>query len=199
MSHFEDLLLAYTHVGADRNQIERSLWREFGVRGAVFVLDMSDFSLITQDKGIVYYLGMIQRMKKVVAPLIKRFSGHIVKFEADNCFAYFSEVSDAIKAGVSINLTVDQENQKYTDEYDIHVSCGIDFGNFLLINGNDFFGHPVNRASKLGEDLAEKGEILITQEACNEVEQYQTIKTESVNFSLSHITINAYRILYAEQ
>ena len=135
----------------------------------------------------------------MVTPLIKRFSGHIVKFEADNCFAYFSHVYDAIKAGANIKLAVDQENQKHSDEYDIYVSCGIDYGDFLLINDSDFFGHPVNRASKLGEDLAEKSEILITQEAYNEVKQYVEIKTESVNFTLSQITINAHRILYIEE
>ena len=197
MSHFQDLLLTYTQPGADRALIEQSLWKEFGMTGAVFVLDMSNFSLITQEKGIVYYLAMIERMKRVVIPLVARFSGHIVKFEADNCFAYFSRVSDAIEAGAHINSAVSQENQKYPGESDIHVSCGIDFGDFLLINGNDFFGHPVNRASKLGEDLAEKDEILITEEAYNKFDQHRSFRTEPVLFSLSHITINAYRILYA--
>jgi hypothetical protein len=49
MSRFDDLVFAYTHATeqADRQTIEQCLWDEFGVTQAVFVLDMSQFSLLT--------------------------------------------------------------------------------------------------------------------------------------------------------
>jgi len=44
---------------------------------------------------------------------------------------------------------------EYTDDpFDIRISIGIDFGDVLLIGGPDYFGDSVNRACKLGEDVA---------------------------------------------
>lgn len=196
MSLFEDLLRAYTEVVADRKKIEQKLWHQFGLRGAVFVLDMADFSLITQKRGIVYYLSLIQQMQIVARPIIERFSGHIVKFEADNCFAYFYHPYDAIKAGITINRELTKVNQTNRNDLNIKVSCGIDYGDFLSIDGNDFFGQPVNRASKLGEDLARPGEILITEEALEIVKEDTLIHTKLVNYKLSGKNFYAFRIAY---
>jgi len=45
----------------------------------------------------------------------------------------------------------------------LRVSGGVAFGDVLRV-GNDLFGDPVNRSSKLGEDLAEPGELLLAEE-----------------------------------
>ena len=42
---------------------------------------------------------------------------------------------------------------------------GIDYGRVLLIDDMDFYGDPVNTASKLGEDLAVRAETLVTKRA----------------------------------
>jgi adenylate cyclase len=147
---------------AEGKTIKERIWHEFGATGAILVLDMSNFSRITQSHGIVFYLSMIQRMRSIVLPIIESFSGHVVKFEADNCFAYFYRVHNAIKAVVVINLIFLTQNHNPSHESDIIASCGIDFGTFLLIESMDFLGQTVNNACKLGEDLARAGEILIT-------------------------------------
>ena len=46
---------------------------------------------------------------------------------------------------------------------------GIDWGRLLLIGEVEFFGDPVNTASKLGEDLAARSEILVTKRAMDRV------------------------------
>ena len=45
------------------------------------------------------------------------------------------------------------------------LSVGIDYGEVLLIGESDYYGDPVNTASKLGEDLAVRGETLVTERA----------------------------------
>ena len=83
--------------------------------------------------------------------------------EADNCFAMFPTVDDAIACAFALNAAFDAANDATPDELDIRVAIGIDHGSILLVDGNDFFGHPVNRASKLGEDLARPGEVLVAE------------------------------------
>jgi class 3 adenylate cyclase len=198
MSRFDDLVFAYTHATdqVERQTVEQHLWGEFGVTEAVFVLDMSQFSLLTQRHGIVYYLSLIRRMQIIVQPLIEQHEGHLMKFEADNCFARFPQVTNAIQAGIQINKVLDAENQTTPDESDIRVTCGIDYGKFLLVHEGEFFGDPVNRASKLGEDLGEPGEILVTSEAMAQINKDQKVEREAVHFSVSGIRLDAYRVIY---
>jgi class 3 adenylate cyclase len=47
----------------------------------------------------------------------------------------------------------------------MYLSVGIDYGRVLLVGDVEFFGDPVNTASKLGEDLAVREEVLVTHRA----------------------------------
>ena len=63
----------------------------------------------------------------------------------------------------------------------------------------DCFGDPVNRASKMGEDLAVAGEILITYEAMQMIPAAAGIKAREMNVSISGLTITAFLIEYRNQ
>lgn len=157
------LLDQYARADAtQRPAIENEIWSKYGQELAVLVLDMSGFSLLTQRHGIIYYLSMVRRMQLAVAPVIARHGGEVVKFEADNCFAVFGETLHAAGAAREIHKIFATEDHP---EDEIRVAIGIDFGRVLLVDRQDVFGSPVNRASKLGEDIGIAGETLITVEA----------------------------------
>ncbi len=50
------------------------LWAEYGAEYAVFVLDMSGFSLLTRKYGIVHYLSMVRRMQLTTEPIVKTYT-----------------------------------------------------------------------------------------------------------------------------
>jgi class 3 adenylate cyclase len=56
-----------------------------------------------------------------------------------------------------------QENQRRTPEEQLLLCVGIGFGKVLRVGDDDVWGREVNAASKLGEDTARAGEILITE------------------------------------
>ncbi|MER2494274.1 adenylate/guanylate cyclase domain-containing protein [Catenovulum sediminis] len=198
MQKFEKLLTEY-FAATDKTiqkQAEDKLWQLYGTTGAVLIMDMSGFSLVTQKYGIVYYLSMIYRMQQITRPTVEKHNGTIVKFVADNVFARFDEPAQAIDAVIEINNLLDKENQKTPDLWDIQVAAGIDYGNFLLTDDDDYFGDVVNKASKLGEDIARGGEILVTQDAMNRVENSADYKREHLEFTVSGIKLNTYSIHY---
>jgi len=211
MERFNELLKQYAQAEAqvklvvdmddvvlDRKpllEIEEALWNEFGVEQAVLVLDMAGFSQGVQAHGIVHSLSMIQRMHIAVETPVERYNGSIVKFEADNMFTRFSTPEDAIDAGVAINHLLSGVNLVTPEQLDVHVSIGIDFGKFLLIEETDIFGDPVNLASKLGEDSASSDEILVTEKAMSLVPQGR-FNSESLTISISGVCIPTYRIEY---
>ena len=78
---------------------------------------------------------------------------------------------------------------------DIHISCGIDYGKILVIKGEDCFGDAVNRASKLGEDVASSGEVLITSEAMALIPPGAGFQAAEKNITISGITIAAWSVV----
>lgn len=195
---FQELLLSFSQNDEvnERHKIEDALWNEFGAEYAVFVLDMSGFSMLTRKYGIVHYLSMVRRMQLTTEPIVKSFGGSMIKYEADNCFAVFPDPLSAVNAAIAMQHAFHTENLMTSDDLDIHISCGIDYGKILVVGHKDCFGDPVNRASKMGEDLAAAGEILITKEAMQLIPAESRIQTHELNVSISGLTIPAYRIEY---
>jgi class 3 adenylate cyclase len=175
------------------------LWHEYGAEHAVFVLDMSGFSLLTRKYGIVHYLSMVRRMQMTTRPIVQSFGGTMIKYEADNCFAIFPEPLSAINAAIAMQRAFDALNLATSDDLDIHIGCGIDYGRILIIGQEDCFGDPVNRASKMGEDLACSGEILVTKEAMQMIPPETDIRARVLSVSISGISIPAFLIEYRHE
>jgi class 3 adenylate cyclase len=195
---FQALLLQYSQseVTTERQSIEKELWANYGAEYAVFVLDMSGFSLLTRKYGIVHYLSMVRRMQLTTEPIVKSYGGSMIKYEADNCFAVFPDPLSAVNAAIAMQHAFAASNILTTDDLDIHISCGIDYGKLLIIGQEDCFGDPVNRASKIGEDLANAGEILITRDAMEMIPAEANVKAREVVLSISGISIPAFIVDY---
>lgn len=193
---FQDLLLAYSQAEdlGERKLIETKLWEDYGTELAIFVLDMSGFSLLTRKYGIVHYLSMVKRMQLTTEPIVKSYGGSMIKYEADNCFAVFPDPLSAVNAALAMQHAFEASNLMTSDDLDIYISCGIDYGRILVIKDEDCFGDAVNRASKLGEDVASAKEILITKEAMEMIPREVNIKGREMSVSISGINITAYSI-----
>jgi len=199
-SRFQDLLLHYSRESdpGRRRALEAELWAEFGADRAVLVLDMSGFSELSNRYGVVHYLSMVRRMQLTAEPIVGSYSGTLVKFEADNCFAMFPDVADAIQAAIELNDAFHAANEATSDELDIRIACGVDYGSILVLPGEDFFGNAVNRACKLGEDLAGPGEILVTSEAMARVPDARGIARVALGFEVSGVRIEAFLVAGGE-
>ena len=195
---FEELLQQYIEQTDHplRKPVEEQLWREFGATKAVLVMDLSRFSMLTQKYGIVYNLAMVYRMQSISRPLIEREGGQVIKFEADNCFAMFDDVYPAVRAALAMNRAFADLNANTDEKFDILVGTGIDYGEVLLIGGPDYFGMAVNRASKLGEDIASGGEILITKSAFERIPADAHVRAESLELTISGLKLDALALKY---
>jgi class 3 adenylate cyclase len=198
---FQDLLLRFSQSeeADERQRIESELWRDFGAEYAVFVLDMSGFSLLTRKYGIVPYLSMVRRMQLTTEPIVKAYGGSMIKYEADNCFAVFPDPLSAVNAAIAMQHSFASSNLLTSDDLDIHIAVGIDYGKLLVVGYKDCFGDPVNRASKMGEDIAAAGEILITKEAMDMIPPEAGISTRKISISVSGINIPAYMVQYRRE
>jgi len=164
---FDSLIAAFAEEReADKAEaIRLRIWEEFGVEGAAFISDMASFSSTSRKVGVCHFLKLIHRTRQIVGPIIEKNGGTLLKFDADNCYAFFNTTDEAIQAGFDINAAIFAANEKFGLAEQIYLSIGIDYGRLLLVGDVDYFGDPVNTASKLGEDLAVRAEVLVTERA----------------------------------
>jgi adenylate cyclase len=164
--HALDLLLETRNEHPERlAEIDREIWEVFGETHAVWVLDMCGFSRLTVRYGITHFLSMIHRLHGIVRPIVARHGGRVVKTEADNVFAVFDGVEEALAAARGVQDQLATANAFLPEDWDLHASIGIGHGELLMIGDDDFYGNELNLASKLGEDVAESGETLLTEAA----------------------------------
>src|SRR3954468_17777246 len=157
---------------ADRNQyparaaeIDAELQRAFSRRVAILALDMCGFSRVTAEYGIIHFLAMIDQMEQGAIPAVQANGGQVIKLDADNLFAIFTEPERALEAALDIFRAFEAINSVVPENRDIRGSIGIGFGDTLVIDEADLFGNEMNLASKLGEDCAGPMEILLTAAA----------------------------------
>ncbi len=194
----QETLLNYSQESdpVKRKQLEDIIWQKYGTENTAFVLDMSGFSLLTRKYGIIHYLSMIRRMQLTVEPIIANYGGRIIKFEADNCFAVFPDPASAARTAITIQHAIAAANLLTSEEMDIHVTIGIDYGRILILNEDDMYGDAVNRACKMGEDLGKADEILITKEAMDMIPEEAQIEGKLIEVSIGGMNTPAYQIIY---
>ena len=197
--HELEKLLGHRNEHPERlAEIDREIWAQFGETHAVWVLDMCGFSRLTMRYGITHFLAMIHRLHGIVKPIIARQKGRVIKTEADNVFAVFDRVEDAVGAARDVQEQLATANVFLPDDWDLHASIGIGYGELLMLSDDDdFYGNELNIASKLGEDIAEAGETLITETAHKRLIDEgprMTLAFDTRDILVSKMTLKAYAL-----
>ncbi|MGB0682926.1 MAG: adenylate/guanylate cyclase domain-containing protein [Magnetovibrionaceae bacterium] len=178
---------------AERAAVEAKLFDTYSKLGAILVTDMSGFSRITQARGIVHYMNMIRRMRLAMAKAVAELDGQLVKFVGDNAFASFKEPAQAAQAVRLAQERLADEDRDRDDDSKVLLAGGIDFGDYLAIAGDDFFGDPVNVASKLGEDLATGGELWLSERAYQGIPQSFLDEWEA-SWQVTKVTVSGVKL-----
>ena len=188
----EELLQERNERPEKMAEIDAQINATFSQNHAIMVIDMSGFSRTTVRYGIIHFLAMIHRMHGIVYPVIAEYGGTVVKEEADNIFAVFPDVKSAVNTAIDSLKHTGAVNTTLPPEMDIYLCIGIGCGDILMLEGEDMYGSEFNLAAKLGEDLAQRGEILLTDSAFEKLEGEKQ-DWERVEFSLSGLELVAYK------
>src|SRR5918998_2344161 len=137
----------------------------------VLVLDMSGFTRATQQGNIISFLLSINQMQRLVTPVVEDGGGIVVRAEHDNLTCLFDDVPQAIDASREITGRLQSANVILPSDKELYASIGIGFGAILNVENEAIYGNEVNLASKLGEDIASLGEVLLTPSAYDQVEK----------------------------
>ncbi|MDB6151964.1 MAG: adenylate and Guanylate cyclase catalytic domain protein [Chthoniobacteraceae bacterium] len=190
-----DILIAHPHR---EKEITARIHERFEREKAVLILDISGFTRITAEKGIVAFLSMIRRMWRACLPCIRKENGELVKIEGDNLFCLFDSVDEAVNAASAILESLHEINAGIESRNHLLAAIGIGFGKILYIGNEDLFGCEVNLCSKLGEDLANPCEILFTESAQRQMSSAK-IPLQIRTVTISGVNLTYYEYCFARQ
>lgn len=143
--------------------------KELFKRRAIVFTDTADFTTRTARDGILHFLMLFDRTVRALDPVVHRHGGDVVKVEGDSMLLRFLDVPSACRAIVDMEAVLRRQNRGALRKDAVRFSYGVGWGEVLDLE-DDVFGLEVNLASKLGEDLAEPGEALLTPSAAAAVD-----------------------------
>jgi class 3 adenylate cyclase len=190
---FEYLLDEMIAFPERRAEITARIHSDCARQRAVLVLDMCGFTSTTQRLGVVPFLLMIHRMRRLCDPCFREHGGEFVEAHADNLLFLFPTPSEAIAAGRAAHACIADLNPMLPEDEQLYCSIGIGFGEILCISPGHIQGSEVNLAAKLGEDIAQRGQILLT--AAARAATSAEILTREAAVSISGLELRYYELL----
>jgi TolB-like protein/Tfp pilus assembly protein PilF len=106
-------------------------------------------------------------LSELVAPVVERFHGRIVKMLGDGLFAEFASPVEALRAAVELQRGMAERNAGVPEERRQTFRIGLHLGDVIL-SGDDLFGDAVNIAARL-QALAEPGAIALSSSVHEQV------------------------------
>jgi adenylate cyclase len=181
--------------GADTKTMQVELDKDFGETCAMLVLDSTGFSRMTNSQGSAYFISILYRLRTVCREIFKNHDMIDMRPFADNVFAEFPTVDQALQAALSVHKYFQQHPLFLSEKQDqFGVCAGIGFGEVLRTDFEGVYGDEMNRASKLGEDIAKCGETLLSHAAWNAVINCDSISMTEGKTHISGIDIAYYSV-----
>lgn len=180
----------------DKAAIDAEIWRLFGEEWCVMFTDLVGFSRLVAEFGIVHFLQTIYESERLLFPVLVKHGGFLLKTEGDSMMVLFKDPQHAVACSVEMQAVLQQYNLSKENKEKVLICIGLGFGNMLRVGDDDVYGAEVNAASKLGEDTAKQGEILVTQavmQRCASLPNIDFTLLENTPKWLTH----AYRVSYS--
>lgn len=199
MMHLHKMLALRNSEPHRASEIDAEIWQQLGSEGAILVIDMSGFTRTTKEFGILHFLAMHRQAMELCRPKISDWTGLTLKEDADNLIAILPKTSNAIHAAIQIQKDAAAYNQSVEYARQIGICIGISYGRILKTD-QDVFGDPVNVAYKLGEDIADPWEILVSDAGYEELmrnnpEDFELLPRQEAN--TGKVVLGFHRVVFS--
>ena len=75
--------------GERKRRVAHHIEQKYAHDCCLVVTDMSGFTRITREEGVLHFLMLIKEMQAMCLPIMNRYGGKLVKTEADDLFVIF--------------------------------------------------------------------------------------------------------------
>ncbi|MFC1886796.1 hypothetical protein ACFLZM_07050, partial [Thermodesulfobacteriota bacterium] len=175
--------------------LEADLERNFGETCATLVMDSTGFTRTTETFGAAHVLSIIYQLRQVCEEISGRMGAIQTRAHADNFFAEFTNVDDAVAASFSAHKYFSDNPIALFDSQDKFGVCvGIGYGRVVRSEHEGVYGNEMNYASKLGEDISERGETLLTEAAFQAFSDPESVYVSKRTLRISGVEMTIYSL-----
>jgi adenylate cyclase len=155
--------------------------RKYLHRKAILMLDFTGFTIQAMNGAQVHALLRILDAQRVCVPVLHEYGATLVRAFADDLVGLFDEPAQALDAAFEIHRRVALFNHSpHAAEKPALACVGIGYGDVYAIGPNSAMGDEMNRASKLGEDIARGNETLVTSNVYFALRQRADVQFEQL-------------------
>jgi class 3 adenylate cyclase len=155
--------------------------RKYLYRKAILTLDFTGFTAQAMNGRQVHALLRILDAQRVCVPVFHEHGASLVRAFADDLVGLFDDPAYALDAAFEIHRRVALFNQSTQASAKPAQACvGIGYGDVYAIGPNLAMGDEMNRASKLGEDIARGNETLVTASVHAALQHRADVRFEQV-------------------
>ena len=191
----EKLIQKRLKPDANKELIDKRIWDLFGEVWCVMFTDLAAFSRKVATYGIIHFLQTIYESQRLLVPIIEEYDGILLKTEGDSMLVIFRKVVKGLECCKTMHQVLyDYNNNKHEEDH-IVLCVGLGFGTMLRIGDEDVYGAEVNAASKLGEDIAEAWEVLVTNSVKENANNISNITFEPIDF-IPPGAQSAYKVIF---
>jgi adenylate cyclase len=178
----------------ERAEFDRDAFSKLGRRRAVVFTDTADFTLRSVRHGILHFLSPFASAAREITTIVTRTGGELLKLEGDSLLLRYDSVAQACDGVEAIEVLLRRFNRGRRPVEDVRFSYGIGWGDVIDLEA-DVFGLEVNLASKLGEDLARPGEILLTTAAAQALDARRRRRVERhSSLRIANLRVDVHRL-----
>ena len=182
--------------GSNKKEIDERIWDLFGENWCIMFTDLSGFSRQVAQFGIIHFLQTIHESERLLIPAIDDYDGILLKIEGDSFLVIFRSPRRALQCSIEMQKILSEYNIGRAAEEQVLLCVGLGYGKVLKIGDHDVFGSEVNAASKLGDDTADAGEILVTGAVQDATKDMPGVAFEKLDV-IPPGAASAYRVKYS--
>ncbi len=144
---------------------------------AVLAADVAGYTRLMRidEEGTINTWWSYRR--DIVDPIIKEFSGRVVKLTGDGFLAEFISATNAVLAAYAIQKSIESRVKDIPEEKRMWFRMGVNLGD-IFWDDEDIYGDDVNIAARL-EGLAAPGSILISRAVFDNVKRVAQLTFEN--------------------
>jgi adenylate cyclase len=133
----------------------------------ILVADVDGYSRLMRADEEGTLVDLRAHIAELVAPVVERFHGRIVKTVGDGVLVEFGSAVEAVRSAVELQRGMVERNAGVPAERRQAFRIGLHLGD-IIVSEEDVFGDTVNVASRL-EALAEPGSIVLSASVYEQV------------------------------
>jgi adenylate cyclase len=167
---------------------------------AILAADVAGYSRLMERDEARTHARLRAHRKELVAPLIARHGGRIVKLMGDGLLAEFPSVGEAVACAVGMQRGLAGREPDILGDERIRLRIGINLGD-VIVDGDDIYGDGVNIAARL-QQMARVGGICLTRAVRDQLGVADDIELEDLGEqTLKNIArhIHVFRVVLADE